>query len=99
MLNWLWFHLGLSNGNSAWYLFPSGWGSIIIPPILTAAPIVVVLLRKHNCHVHGCWRIGRHPVEGTPYTVCSRHHPDGELTAAQVRDRYHLYLGKQQGRG
>jgi hypothetical protein len=98
-LHWLWAHLGLGNGNSAWYLWPSGWGSILIPPLLTAAPIVWVLLRKHNCHVHGCWRVGRHPVEGTPFTVCRRHDPAGTVTEAEVRRRYHLYLGKQPGRG
>ena len=27
---------------------------------------------KHNCHDKGCWRIGRHTVDGTPW--CDRHH-------------------------
>jgi hypothetical protein len=25
------------------------------------------ILRHHNCHAKGCWRIGRHPVDGTGY--------------------------------
>ena len=28
-----------------------------------------------NCHTKGCWRIGRHAVEGTPYRVCRKCHP------------------------
>ncbi len=98
-MHWLWVHAGLSNGNSPWYLWPSGWGSIIIPPLLTAAPIVWVLLRRHNCHVHGCWRVGRHPVEGTPFVVCRRHNPAGKVSAADVRERWHLYVGEKPGRG
>lgn len=33
-------------------------------------------LRKHNCHVHKCWRLQwhPHPVHGHP--VCRHHHPD-----------------------
>jgi len=42
------------------------------------------LLRKHNCHVHRCWRLGRHQVEGTAHVVCRKHHPDGHLTAGDV---------------
>lgn len=32
--------------------------------------------RKHNCHVRWCWRLGRHPVDGTDWVVCRNHHPD-----------------------
>jgi hypothetical protein len=67
--------LGLDNLAGMWYGFWSGFGSITIPPILTSFPIVFVLLRRHNCHHHLCWRIGRHPVEGSPYVVCRKHHP------------------------
>jgi hypothetical protein len=42
------------------------------------------ILRHHNCHVKGCWRVGRHPVTGTSYVVCRRHHPDKSPTAEQV---------------
>lgn len=99
MGHWLWLHGGLSNGNSPWYLWPSGWGSILIPPILTAVPIVITLLRKNNCHVHRCWRLGRHPVEGTAYLVCHNHDPAGKITATDVRERYHLYMGRKPGPG
>ena len=97
-MHWLWFYGGLSSGNSPWYLFPSGWGSILVPPLLTAAPIVWVLARKHNCHEPRCWRIGRYPVAGTPWSACRRHHPEPPRRGS-IRKQYHLYAGKQPGRG
>ena len=40
--------------------------------------------RKHNCHVHRCWRLQwhPHPVHGHP--VCKKHHPDGHGVLADV---------------
>ena len=58
-----------------------------------------VLVRKNNCEVHRCWRLGRHPVEGTGHRVCRRHNPEGRITAEHVRERYHLYLGSRPGKG
>lgn len=46
------------------------------------------LLRHHNCHVKGCWRVGRHPVAGTSYIVCRKHHPHEKPTAQQVLDEH-----------
>lgn len=105
MLHWLWFHLGLSNGNSPWYLFPSGWGGniAIVASILTAP---VLLYRKHNCGVRWCWRIARHeykdPETGLAHQLCRRHHPEHPgkpVTAAELRRKHHLYLGRQPGKG
>lgn len=87
-MHWLWFHGGLSSGNSDWYLFPSGWGSIIIPPLLTAVPIVWVLLRKHNCETHRCWRLGRHTT-AAGHVVCRRHMPGGAPAASDVHRAHH----------
>lgn len=67
--------LGVDNLAGAWYGFWSGFGSIVIPPVLTALPIVFVMLRRHNCHVHHCWRVGRHPSDDGLYRVCGKHHP------------------------
>jgi hypothetical protein len=36
---------------------------------------ITVFYRTKNCHEPRCWRLGKHQVEGTPYTVCHRHHP------------------------
>ena len=96
---WLSVHTGTVNEPGVYYGFFSGFGSIVIPPVITAAPIVAVLLRKHNCHVSGCWRIGSLPVEGTTYVVCRHHHPDGGITAGEIRERLHMYIGKRPGRG
>jgi hypothetical protein len=66
--------LGIDDANSPWYLLYSG----IAGSASTLAALVtftVAFLRKHNCHVQGCWRIGRHPVEGTAFVTCARHHP------------------------
>jgi hypothetical protein len=94
---WLAVHTGTVNEPGPYYGFFSGFGSDLSELALLAG--VGGLLRRYNCHVHGCWRVGRHPVEGTPFTVCRHHHPDGHVTAADVRKRYHLYLGGKPGRG
>lgn len=105
MLHWLWFHLGLANGNSAWYLFPSGWGGdiTIVVSILTAP---FILWRKHDCGVRWCPRLAHHdfpdPDTQIVHHLCRKHHPQHPgkpLTAAQLQEKYHLYLGKKPGRG
>jgi hypothetical protein len=48
------------------------------------------IYRKHACHEPWCFRLGRHPVEGTPFRACRKHHPAlkngrprrGHMTAA-----------------
>lgn len=84
-------------GNGSFYLFWSGAGSDIAE--LSILGWIYITLRRYNCHAAGCWRIGRHPVEGTTYTVCRKHHPEGKPAADLIRHRYHLYLGDRPGRG
>lgn len=72
--------LGIDDVSGRWYGFWSGIGGDLS---ILAAP--VVLLRRHNCHARWCWRMGRHPVDGTSWTVCRRHHPDEHPTAEQIR--------------
>lgn len=43
------------------------------------------ILRRHNCHAKGCWRIGRHLVAGTTYVVCHKHNPEPSPTAEQIQ--------------
>lgn len=53
------------------YAFTSGPG----PMLLTAtgmSTIITGLWHAHNCHEDGCWRVGRHKVNGTPW--CNAHH-------------------------
>lgn len=73
---WIGHILGLDDASGPWYLF---WSGICGDLSLFGAALVIV--RKHNCHVKSCPRIGRHPVEGTTYVVCRHHHPDEAPTA------------------
>ncbi len=89
---------------SYWYNWWSGAGSDIGE--LAIAGALVSVYRKHNCGVRWCWRVGRHdfadPSTGLTHVLCRRHHPahpGRPVTAAHIRKQYHLYLGRQPGRG
>ena len=48
------------------------WSGIL--PALTVISLfgsVFGLWHLHNCHAPGCWRLGKHRVDGTPW--CSKH--------------------------
>lgn len=85
-MSWLAHILGLDNASGHWYLFWSGIGSDITEFGIVVG--LVALVRKHQCHVDRCWRIGRHPVGGTAYIVCRKHHPASGLSYAQVLDEH-----------
>jgi hypothetical protein len=77
--HWFAFHTGtLHGGPDVYYNFWSGFGSDLGEATLISAVCVGVYtgLRKVNCHTKGCWRIGHHALEGTPYILCKHHHPD-----------------------
>ena len=63
---------GLDNLSGPQYGFWSGVGSDISELAVVGA--VLGAYRRHNCHRPGCWRIGRHVVDGTPW--CDHHHQD-----------------------
>lgn len=68
---------GITNMNGRWYAFWSGAGSDIGELALLGA--AGAFWRKHTCHVESprfCWRWGAHPVAGTPFRACKRHHPE-----------------------
>lgn len=71
--------LGVDDVSGRWYAFWSGFGGDLA---LMATPFT--LLRRHNCHVRRCLRIGRHPVAGTTWVVCRRHHPDPAVTREDI---------------
>jgi hypothetical protein len=73
LLHWLAVHTGTVNESGPYYGFWSGFGSDLGEVTLIGA--VVAGYRHSNCHTRHCWRIARHPVEGTPYKVCRRCHP------------------------
>jgi hypothetical protein len=77
--HWFALHTGVIHGGpDPYYNFWSGFGSDLGEATLISAVLVGVYtgVRKANCHVKGCWRIGHHPIDGTPYVVCKHHHPE-----------------------
>jgi hypothetical protein len=72
----------LGSDGRGWYDFWSGFGADIGELAFVGAAIG--LYRKHNCHVHRCWRLAKQQVEGTTWQVCHRHHPDGKPTQADM---------------
>jgi len=68
--HWLLTVTGVSNSNGRWNAFWGGFGSD-----LAEFAILAVVWRKINCHAKGCYRIGLHHIEGTPYITCRKHHP------------------------
>jgi hypothetical protein len=76
--HWLALHTGtLHGGPDLYYNFWSGFGSDLGEATLVSAVGIGVYtgVRKVNCHAKGCWRIGHHLLEGTPYILCRHHHP------------------------
>lgn len=70
------------------YAFFSGIGSDIAELAIFGG--AAALVRQRNCHVHRCWRLGRHKVAGTEHVVCRKHHPEGHLTHEHL-----LHLNRQ----
>jgi hypothetical protein len=77
-----WVHHLFGADGQGWYNFWSGFGADLGQVALFGAAIG--LYRKHNCHVHGCWRIAKQQVVGTSWLVCHHHHPEGRPTAEQI---------------
>lgn len=73
MGGWLAHVLGLDNASGVPYLAWSGPGGDIGE--LAFVGVAIGAYRKHTCHVDRCWRFAMHPVAGTPYRACRRHHP------------------------
>lgn len=97
--------MGLDNAAGPWYLFWSGIGSDITELAIIGG--LISIYRRHNCGVRWCCRLGRHeftdPGGGMTHLLCRKHHPmhpgRKPVTAAHIRDQYHIYLGKQRGKG
>jgi hypothetical protein len=95
--HWFALHTGtIHGGPDVYYNFWSGFGSDLGEATLISAVCVGVYtgVRKVNCHTKGCWRIGHHPLEGTPYILCKHHHPDVPNHGASHEDilaQHHRY--------
>jgi hypothetical protein len=86
---WSWVY---NAGRWTWHN-PDGYNFISGPLAdITLIGAGYAILRHHNCHVKGCWRLGRHPVQGTSYTVCGHHHPRGPATAAEIHAAHAAWL-------
>jgi len=88
--------LGTDSGNGAFYLFYSGLFTVLC---VVGGQLWNGYLnaRKNNCHVRGCWRIGRRVVPGTDWHACNRHHPDKPPSHEHLisMHRIHLARGKR----
>ena len=58
---------GVNYGRWVWGNFWSGFGAD-----LSMVGAMFGLYLKHICHTTGCYRLGRHQVNGTPW--CNKHH-------------------------
>lgn len=63
--------LGIDTQQSQNYNFMSGFGPIIVTLLLSGS-VLGTIWHSINCHEHGCWRFGRHKINGTPW--CNHHH-------------------------
>lgn len=69
--------LGIDTQASDNYDFFSGSGPVFVT-LIGYTGIIITFIRHVNCHVDGCPRLGRYPLAGGKFKVCTRHspHPD-----------------------
>jgi hypothetical protein len=73
---------GTSSSSSRAYNFWSGFGSDIAEVAILGG--IIQMYRRHNCHVYRCWRISHHPIPGSPYVCCKKHHPEVPSKAREI---------------
>lgn len=93
-MHWLLHVLGLDSASGPAYLTWSGFGGDVGD--LAIAGALIAMVRRHNCEVRRCWRLGRHAT-AAGHHVCRRHHPDGPLTAAGVAGRHRRAARRHSG--
>lgn len=91
-MSWLLHVLGVDDVSGRWYAFWSGAGSDISEIAIVGALLAIV--RKHNCAVGRCWRIGRHKVPGTDHLCCAKHTPGGAPTHAHILDLHRKHVAR-----
>lgn len=98
---WVAMHTGSASGNESngYYAYWSGFGSVF--PWSMEMVFGIFLFTYHNwrhknCHQHGCWRVGSHPVG--EYSVCKRHFEEAsghKVTAEHLKLAHHLHSRKK----
>lgn len=73
--NWLGFSKAAYFTNGQNYAFYSGIGPMLLTSI-GMSTIIGGLWHAHNCHADGCWNIGRHRINGSPW--CNTHMADAQ---------------------
>ena len=87
----LWF-MGLypvPAGTPVMYQFWSGFFIVLISLVTSN------WLRRHNCHVHRCWRTGRYPVADGAFLVCRHHSPDPAVRERRVTHEHVMSLHRK----
>jgi hypothetical protein len=84
MLVWLYHGLRWTWADPTGYNVVSGIGSDLGELAILGAALA--WLRRHNCHVRRCWRLGWHPHPDHGHLVCRAHHPDCECVTAAGLD-------------
>jgi hypothetical protein len=79
--HWLLSITGISGRSTYASNFWGGFGSD-----LGELAVLGLLWRKVNCHAKGCYRVGLHHVDGTPYITCKKHHPVHPGSAAATAE-------------
>ncbi|MGP8059395.1 MAG: hypothetical protein ACLP9C_07160 [Acidimicrobiales bacterium] len=103
--HWIALHTGtLHGGPDLYYNFWSGFGADLGEATLISAVGLGVYtgVRKVNCHTKGCWRIGHHQLEGTPYILCRHHHPSVPTKGAShghILEQHRKYKEAQAAKG
>ena len=86
MDRWLLHFLGLDSASGPAYLAWSGALSDLGELVLIGG--LYAFLRRHNCMVRRCWRLGWHPT-AAGHVTCRHHHPDAAPTHAEVIAAHH----------
>lgn len=94
MIHWLAHILGIDTQQSEFYDAWSGCIPALIGAV-SAASVVWAVLRSLNCHQHRCWRLGKHPVAGTGWKTCRRHHPDPRVAGGL--QAHHIEAAHREG--
>jgi hypothetical protein len=99
--HWVALHTGTVHGGpDEFYNFWSGFGSDLGEATLISAVGLGVYtgVRRVNCHTKGCWRIGKHRLDGTPYVLCRHHHPGVPSNGAShehILEQHRRYLASK----